>query len=151
MNTSTKIAFAEIDIILNLLDVEYSNKIPGELKYTFNTQKDINYQKEIDVKRPLAEQNLTKETLAILALLRYEYWCNSEEEKEQLLKQYCENDIKEDIEYKRKYNPNNLFKEEKERLEKIVEETKKEQALAEKNNESFFSKLLIKIKSIFKK
>ena len=45
-----------------------------------------------------------------------------------------------------------MFKQEKERLEKIVEETKAEQqALATKKNKSFFSKIIDKIKSIFKK
>ena len=152
MDASTRIAFAEIDLILNLLDIKYSSKIPAELRYTFNTQKELNYQKDIDVKRPLTEQNLTKETVSILALLNYQYWCETEEEKNELIKQLIENDRKAEKEYRDKYNPANMFKQEKERLEKIVEETKAEQqALATKKNKSFFSKIIDKIKSIFKK
>lgn len=86
MNDSTRVAFAEVDLILSLLEKEYVELIPKELRYTFNSQKDKNYKKVIDVQKPLTEQNLNKETISILALLNYEYWCKSEEEKERLNK-----------------------------------------------------------------
>lgn len=152
MNSSTRIAFAEVDLILSLLESEYVNKVPKELRDIFYIQKDKNYNKTIDVQKPLTKQNLNKETIAILALLNYEYWCNSEEEKKNLVLQLCENEIKEEKILKEKYNPDNLFKAEKERLNTIIEETKKENLPAETiKKESFLSKLINKIKSFFSK
>lgn len=151
MKASTRIAFAEVDRILSLLEEEYVELIPKELRYIFNTQKDKNYMKAIDINKPLSEQNLNKETIAIITLLNYEYWCKTEKEKNLLAKQLCQNDFKEEKRLRAKYNPENLFKEEKERLNKIVEETKKEMLLINEQNkkESFILKLVKKIKNFF--
>ena len=152
MNDSTRIAFAEVDLILTLLEKEYVELIPKELRYTFNFQKAKDYKKIIDIRKPLTEQKLSKETISILALLNYEYWCKNENERNDLLIKLCENDLNEEKELKEKYNPDNLFREEKERLNKIVEETKKEIALAERSQkESFILRLINKVKSFFKK
>ena len=64
-----KRAYAEVDEFLSLLDIDTQNEIPIELREFFSKNKDESYKKEIDINIPIREQNLMKETLAIIAFL----------------------------------------------------------------------------------
>ena len=105
-----EIVYAEIDAILNLMDEKYVNKIPEKLKNIFKEEKKFDYKPVIDTKKALNEQELQKGTLVILAMLCLNYWCDSEEEKQELIKAYSENERKNESEIREKYNPDNLFK-----------------------------------------
>ena len=70
----------------------------------------------------MEEQNLNPETLEILALLNYNYWCKDEIKKKELLDLYCKNDLKKEQELREKYNPDNLFKS-KNKIEEKPRET----------------------------
>lgn len=105
-----EIVYAEIDAILNLMDEKYVNKIPEKLKNIFKEEKKFDYKPVIDTKKALNEQELQKGTLVILAMLCLNYWCDSEEEKQELIKAYSENERKNEAEIREKYNPDNLFK-----------------------------------------
>lgn len=105
-----EIVYAEIDAILNLMDEKYVNKIPEKLKNIFKEEKKFDYKPVIDTQKALNEQELQKGTLVILAMLCLNYWCDSEEEKQELIKAYSENERKNEAEIREKYNPDNLFK-----------------------------------------
>ena len=96
--------------ILDLLDEEQKNRIPKKLKEFFENNKNQDYQVNIDSNIPLEEQNLLQETVDILAMLKLNYWCTNEKEKEGLLNLLNENEKKYQEELRKKYNPNNLFK-----------------------------------------
>jgi len=148
MNQSTMEAYAEVDTVLNLMDKKYLDEIPIKLREQFSKEKSKEYIKEILVDKPLKEQNLKEETLAILAVLNYNYWCKDEAHKKELLELYSENERKYQSELRKKYNPNNIFKEhiKENKIEENISEN--EVALVE-HKESIFKKFINKIKSIF--
>lgn len=142
-----KMAYCEVDIILGQIENEYVNKIPTELRKLFKEQKREDYFPEIRTDIPLSEQKLLRKTIAILAMLNLNYWCEDEKEKQELIQIYAENDKKREEELREKYNPDNLFK--KKNIEEENNNESKE--LVEYKEENFFNKILRKIASFFKK
>lgn len=146
MNQSTMEAYAEVDTVLNLMDKKYLNEIPSKLRELFKKEKSKDYIKEIVADKPLKEQNLKEETLSILAVLNYNYWCKDEAHKKELLELYSENERKYQEELKEKYNSDNLFKN---------KETKKQSQVVQNDvalvpvKEKFFTKFIKKLKDIF--
>lgn len=43
------------------------------------------YKPEIDTDTPLIDQNLKRETIVLLAILNLNYWCDTPEEKQEIL------------------------------------------------------------------
>ena len=68
MKQSTMEAYAEVDSILELMDSKYIMEIPKQLRQMFKDKKAINYNKKIVANKPLQEQELSSETLEILAV-----------------------------------------------------------------------------------
>ena len=75
------LAYAEIDEILNLLEDDYRERVPKKVRDFFKEEKIKDYHPEIDIEKPLIEQNLKRETMVLLAILNLNYWCENEEEK----------------------------------------------------------------------
>lgn len=146
MKQSTMEAYAEVDMILNLMDEKYVREIPEKLRTLFKSKKAKEYSKNIVDDKPLKEQNLNKETLSILAVLNYNYWCKDEKRKKELWDIYSENDRKYQQELREKYNPDDIFK--KNNSPKYVENISKEDTIIE-YKESIVKKIINKIKSIF--
>ena len=144
------LAYAEVDEILNLLEDEYANKIPEKVRNFFKEEKMQDYKPEINVEIPLTEQNLKRETMVILAILNLNYWCESEEEKEEFRKGLAENE-KEKKELEEKYNPDNLFKNKKYNNIENTEETTENVSLVEYKKPSLLKKILEKITGFFKR
>ena len=92
-----KRAYAEVDEFLSLLDIDTQNEIPIELREFFLKNKDESYKKGIDINIPIKEQNLMKETLAIIAFLNLKYCCKDPNEKMKLKKIYEQNEKKHTI------------------------------------------------------
>ena len=143
-------AYSEVDKILSFMEIRYVEKVPKKMREMFKNEKLQDYEPNIDKNIPLEEQQLERKTLAILAMLNLNYWCENEEEKEELIRAYSNNDKKRNEELREKYNPDNIFKNKnKEReVEQITEEIT---AIAEYKKENFIKKLLNKIKRLFTK
>ena len=92
ININIRQAYSEVDEFLTLLTDEQINKIPLKLRNFFKEEKDNEYKKGIDIERPIKEQDLKSETLAIIAFLNLQYWCEDENEKAQLRQTYMENE-----------------------------------------------------------
>ncbi len=149
ISIETRQAYTEIDNFLEVIDNEYKNKIPKQLREIFKTEKDTNYIKNIDVNRAISEQNLKKETLAIIALLNLQYWCTNEKEKENLKQVYAKNENRYQQELREKYNPENIFK--RDTQEKKVEQNivQNETSIVE-YRKSVFKQIINKLKQIIK-
>ena len=80
MNIKTKEIYSEVYQILNLLGNEYKNKLPVSLINMLTEKREINYNPNYTEDRPLSEQNIKKETIAIIVLLYLNYWCENENE-----------------------------------------------------------------------
>lgn len=147
ISISTRQAYTEIDNFIELLDEYNKNKIPQKLRAYFKKEKDKEYIKNINPNQPIKEQNLKEETLALIAMLNLQYWCEDENEKQRLKAIYAENERKYQDELIERYNPNNLFK----NKQKVVEEKIEETAMVEYKEDSLYNKIKKFILNIFKK
>ena len=136
LSLATRQAYTEIDTFIELLDEYNRNKIPQKLREYFKKEKDINYIKNINPNQPIKEQNLKEETLALIAMLNLQYWCEDKEEKLRLRKIYEENENKYQATLREKYNPDNLFKNKQSKVETVENSV----AMIE-YKESFFTKI----------
>ena len=139
-----KEAYSEILAFLDIIDEQYVNRIPNKLIELFEREKSIEYNPKYTLEIPIEQQNLKKETLDLIALLYLNYWYDSEEDKAEIEKIYSENAKKREEELREKYNPDNIFK------QKQKENIEKEEVSMIEYKESFFKKLLNKIKRILK-
>jgi len=144
---NNQIAYAEVDAILELLEDEYKKRVPNKIRDFFREEKAEDYNPRIDVQKSLLEQNLQRETFVLLTILELNYWCNSEEEKKELLKELNENEEQAKKELYEKYNPDNIFKNKNEEKDEKQEEL----ALVEYKEKNIFKKIIDKIYYIFAK
>ena len=140
-------AYVEILTILEHMERKYQEKVPQKLIDFFERNSAKDYKFDIDLSIPLKEQKLKDKTLSLLAMLNLNYWCESDEEKQELINNYSKNEEKYQMELRKKYNPDNLFKKynkEDKTVDKIIEN---EVALIE-YKESIFKRFINKIKNI---
>ena len=138
-------ASVEVLDILEHMDandlVKVSNKFIEFLKK--NASRD--YICNLDYSKKLNEMNLKEETRGLLALMYESYWC-SEEEKQDLQKRFYENEQKYQEELRKKYNPDDIFKEK----QKSINELQENQTQLIEYKETILKRILNKIKAIFK-
>jgi len=145
------LAYAEVDEILSLLEDEYRQKIPEKIRRFFKEEKMNDYHPKIDIDKPLIEQNLKRETIVLLAILNLNYWCDSEDEKQEFLNELAKNE-KEKKELEKKYNPDNLFKNKKyDNIEDVENRKKENVSLVEYKKQNLFKRILEKITGFFKR
>lgn len=147
MTKDTMKAYTEIDCILSNMPNEYVLKVPKKLREKFRNEKDQDYLFRLEENKRLNEHNLSKKTCALLAMLKYNYWCDNQEEQQELAKLFTTNQKKHEDYIREIYNPDNIFK------NKNIDPFKNEQNFPiEQKERSIFSKIIdfIKIK-IFKR
>lgn len=101
--------YSEVYEILNILGNDYIDKLPSKLYEHISNERNRENFAEFDVNRPIVEQEMQRETMAFLAYLNLQYWCD-EKEKQKLMKQYTKNDERMQKEIQEKYQLDNLFK-----------------------------------------
>ena len=129
----------------------YLDKIPKNVIDFLDEARDKEYQPIIEVNKPLNEQKLQRYTMVLLAILDLNYWCDSEEEKQELLDMFNRNTeikIKQQKELEIKYNPDNLFKK-KQTISEIEEN--EELSMIEYKEPNIIKRILDKILNMFKK
>ena len=147
MNVGTQEMYSEVYSILNLLGSSYITKLPKSLFKMIEEEKSSTYNPQYSEDQSLSEQNIKRESLSMIALFHLNYWCNSDEEKEQLKQLFKNNEEKHQAEIREKYNPDNLFKNNKQ--ETIQEATVNSNNLAiVEYKESILKKFINKIKSL---
>lgn len=147
ISINTREAYAEVDNFIECLDSYDKNKVPESIRKYFKKEKSKNYNKIIDVNKPIKDQNLKDETLAIIAMLNLKYWCDDEEEKKILMTIYSENEKKYQNELKEKYDIEKIFKERNNKKS----ENYQEKNVPEIKKESLWDKLKNMILKMFKK
>lgn len=146
MNVQTQEIYSEVYSILNLLGESYIKKLPISLFNMIKEEKRQDYNPKYDSKINLEQQNIKRETLSMIALFHLNYWCNSDEEKNELKTLFKTNEEKHQAEIREKYNPDNLFK--KRSLQQEESSITNEVAMVE-YKEPLFKKIINRIKSIF--
>lgn len=145
-NNITK-AYSEVDAILEKMDNVNREKVPAKLREMFKKEKDTEYQKEINIYNKIIEKDLQPKTLSILAMLYLNYWCENDEEKKSLTKQYADNDKKREEEARKKYDPENLFKNE-DKSKVIIKDNNSEKSLTITEKEKWYKKIFNFIRRI---
>ena len=143
-------AYSEVDAILEKMDKANVEKIPIKLRKMFKEEKDVEYQNKIDIYNKVQKKELEPKTLTLLAMLYLNYWCENDEEKNSLIKQYAENDRKSEEETREKYNPDNLFKNKEINKEQIANNST-ETSLIIVEKEKWYKKIFNFIKKFIKK
>ena len=148
MRNEASEAYTEVLTILNHMETKYQDKVPKKLKDFFEKNSAKDYRFDIDFKTPLKDQELKNKTLVLLAMLNLNYWCSTEEEKQELIKHYSENEEIYQEKLREKYNPDNIFNNNNQQIN-TEEETSREEVSLVEQKESVFKKLINKIKRFF--
>lgn len=144
--TDDNIMYAELSEILKMMEPKEVNKIPKKLLEVIEKEKSNTYIPNYSSKIELNSQNIKKETLAMLALLYINYWCEDENEKKEYLKLIEENEQKYRQQIREKTDIKYIT-----RTQKIEKNNVPEQELAVVKNKSFIKNVIEKIKSFLKK
>ena len=139
-------ALYQVSEILNYIDYDLKARIPKRFISYIELNKSEDYNWKIDTTLPLEKQELLQTTKEILAVLYRNYMCNNDERAklDQILNQ---NEIQYQNELREKYNPDNLFKDRQKNIQ--TEQIENQNTAIVNYKESFFSKIISKIKLIF--
>ena len=151
-------AFAELLELISFLDEESKNKIPQKLISIFEANALETYENHLSPELPLEEQNISEKTISYLGVICLNYWCDSEEEKQDLLNKVRENDIRKEKELQEKYSYDKMFNNQKTTESINIEKTdseNKEQTINSENlpmdytNLPWHKKIFTKIRNFF--
>ena len=104
------IAMAEVIHYLKGIRQEDLDKIPKDFMRFLRDNASKDYICSFDYDRPLKELDLLDETRGIIGMMCYNYWCVNEEQKKTYLEKLGINELKYQERLQKKYNPDNLFK-----------------------------------------
>ena len=152
MTNSYSKAYTEVLEIISHFSEDELNKIPQSEIDFYNENKDNNYQFTIDPTIDLAEQNISREANAILVSLFRDYFA-TEKQKQILDNLLQQNEQKAEEEKRKKYNPDDIFKQDKKitPIENTSTETNNDLLPVEISEEKWYKKILDFFRSIFKK
>lgn len=145
MKSETRVAYAEIEEILRYVPKIYVDKIPPKLKEFFNQEKEEKHNFQYDRSKKLANQNITKKTRTLLAILKLNYWCTSEEERNRWKHKFVKNEENHQKYLSEKYNKDNLFKKNINDTQDNVQHIE----LTEYKEKGILAKILDKIREFF--
>ena len=158
MVITTKEMYSEVYGILKALGEKYINKLPKTVLKVITESKEENYNPEYSMSIPLKEQDINRKSLAMIALLHYNYWCETEEDRAKLKNILETNEEKHQKEMQEKYSNDKIFNkaitkiEEEtisEKVDRFVESSNQSTANIVEYKKSFFNKIIDKIKQWF--
>lgn len=85
-------AYTELNCLMNYLPKKYKDKIPKNFVEMIQEKSDNQYNIKIVPSKKLNEQNLSRKTRVLLAILKYNYWCESDSDREELRNIFNENE-----------------------------------------------------------
>ena len=139
-------AFAEVDEILKIMPIDLLSKIPAQFRQIISENKANNY--KVEIKEPLEEENLKKETVIVLGLI-YRDFLASPDEREELQLKDAEELKRIEQEMQKQYDMENIFK--KKRSNKTSQDDDIPTDLTIYKEPGFLKKLFNLVKGIFTK
>lgn len=100
--------YEELFEILSHMDKKQVMQIPIEVLNKIKEKRNINYKSKINKDDLFNKENISNETFNLICWLDYKYWMNDLQKNEMKELILSENQ-KQDIEKRKKYNPENLF------------------------------------------
>ena len=151
MTKQQKDSYYELVAILDHMEEKYRAKIPPTLFSFFEENRTENSSFHLDFSSPLEDQ-ISDETVALLAMLTLNYWCDTDEEKKQLLKMFSENDLIYQERLKNQYSIENVFQQKIEEIQSSTPiESKTSNEIIKVSPTPWYQKLWDKIIQFFKK
>lgn len=149
MDIKTKEMYSEVNSVLNMLGDGYINKLPRSLYNMVVSEKLDTYNPTYEGTIALDMQNIKRESLSMIALFHLNYWCEDENEKNELRQLFKDNEDKYQTELGEKYKTDNLFKE----LNNSIANTQitENVQMIDYKPQNMFYKILKKLFSFFKK
>ena len=142
MDKETKEIYSEVYEILMCLGKRFIEKIPHKLMNLIKEEKLDSYNPKYDLSLPLEEQNIKEETIDMIALFYLNYWCESEEGKQEFIKVLQENEDMYQKQLNKEYNTDKLFKNKK------IESKEYEEMQLIEYKKNIFKRIIDKIKII---
>lgn len=140
-------AAVEFNCILEYTEEKLKKKIPQKFLDFLKEIQSNTYKFEYDKNKRLSEQNLKPKTRGLIALVYKDYICD-EDEKKEYLRIIQEKIMQKEVEKRKIYNPDNIFKNKE---KKSIENPTSSIVSMTEYKESVFKRVLDKIKSIFAK
>lgn len=137
-------AYKEVYEILKYVPEKDLNKIPKELLYEIEENKDDNYIYEVETGEDFNDKKMLPETKNLLAYIFRNYWA-TEEQIDIINKRRKNREDLLDFEKRQIYNPDKIFNN---KLDRMVIDSKIENSLTEVK-ESFFEKIINFLKNLF--
>ena len=141
-------ALYQINEILKYMAPNLKARIPKKFISYFENNKSQEYNWTIDKSLPLEKQDLLPTTKEILTVLYKDFICD-DMERVKLEKTLNSNELKYQEELRKKYNPDNIFKNRQKLTENVENKTNDTKIVPYKEN--FLRKIISKIKLIFHK
>ena len=113
INVNNANAMAEVIYYLKGIKQEDINKIPKKLMQYLNENASKEHICNFDYNKPLKELDILDEARGIIGMICYNYWCVTEQQKEQYLKKLSMNEQQYQEILHEKYNPDNKTTEKK--------------------------------------
>lgn len=148
ITSNYKNAFSEVYEILNLLDKEEYKKIPQDVINVIETNRNCEYNYQINNEIELYKQPMLTETKAILYNIFRDYLSTQNQRQKIIEMQNIEREKLEETKRAR-YNSKDIFKRREENKMYNIDTKICNQIIIEKK-ESFIKKLIRKLKNIFK-
>lgn len=123
-------------------------KIPDKVIKFLEENADKKYECNFDYTKSLSELEVLNETKTLILIICLNYWCDSDEEKKELLKILNENGKNYQKLLRDKYNPDKIFSENDE--DKNLKKNKLMQIKKDNVFRRFFEKIKEKITSVLK-
>lgn len=146
-NTEAKI-YSEVYALIQLAGKDYQDMLPDKVKSAIDVKRDKNYTPTYNIDIPLEKQNIQKDSLAILANIEYNYWCKTENEKREFIKELKQIDVDSEKKIRELYNPDDIFKKNKPNTQAINTE---EVAMVEVKEQKWYKKVFEFFRNLFKK
>lgn len=102
-------AMKEVLHYLKGIREEDINKIPRNFIKFLEKNASKEYNCDFDYTKPLEELNLMDESKGIIGLICYKYWCETDEQKQRILRKLDENEKKTQEELRKIYNTDDIF------------------------------------------
>lgn len=109
VNERYSIAMAETLHYLKGISEEDIKKIPNKFMEFLKLNSSKNYECNFDYTKPLNELKLKDETRGLISMICLNYWCETEEQKNNFIKHLNANENKYQEELQKKYSVDNLF------------------------------------------
>lgn len=136
----------EVNEILNYLPQEDYNKIPVDIIQFIQNNMEKDYYWSINKEKAFENQELNRDTIAILSYINTEYLLN-QEQKDFMEQIHIQNDINMQNEIKDKYNVDELFKK---KIKQTVNINENLEIITKDDNLKFWKKIIRKIKNVLK-